>query len=108
MTVDIKNRRWVEKKLRSLRMVEWDRYTVGDWEGHQAVNVYGWIDRDDEYKDFVLVILWPEGEGIYSLTSSAEHSEYISETLHGEAGGHNDCHRVEDTFNVENAIQIPE
>jgi len=110
MTVEINNRRWIERKLRSLRLVEWDRFTVGEWADEQYVNVYGWINRDDGYKDFVNVIFWAESEGLYHITSSAEHSEAISETLHGESGdgGHNDCQRVEDTFNVENAIQIAE
>ncbi len=103
-TVEIENQRFIERKLRACRMVEWDRFTVGDWGGEQAVSVYGWIDREDEYKDFVIVIFWPETEGIYHTTSSAEHTQVLTEKLHGESGGHNDCHRVEHTFNVSNAI----
>jgi len=103
-TVEIENRRFIERKLRACRMVEWDRFTVGDWGGEQAVSVYGWIDRDDEYKDFVLVIFWPESGDIYHTTSSAEHTEELTQKLHGESAGHNDCHRVEHTFNVSNAI----
>jgi len=100
----IKNRRWIESNLRSCRIVEWDRFTVGNWNGKQSVSVYGWIDREDEYKDFVLVIFWPESEGIYYTTSSAEHTQEINRALFGEDGDHNDCRRVEDTFNVSNAI----
>lgn len=103
-TEQIENRRWIESKLRSLRMVDWDRFTIGDWNGEQAVSVFGWIDREDEYKDFVVVIFWPESEGIYNTTSSAEHTEEITQKLHGEASDHNECRRVEDTFNVSNAI----
>jgi len=102
----IHNRRWIERKLRACRMVEWDRFTVGDWGGEQAVSVYGWIDRDDEYHDFVLVIFWPESEGVYHTTSSAEYTEELTQLLHGEDGGHNECHRVEDTFTVSNAVEV--
>ncbi len=100
----IVNRRWIERKLRACRMVDWDRFTVGDWGGEQAVNVYGWIDREDAHEDFVLVIFWPESEGLYHITSSAEYTEQLTEALHGESGGHNECNRVEHTFNVSNAI----
>jgi len=105
-TDKIENRRWIESKLQSCRMVNWDRFTVGDWGGEQYINVYGWIDRDDSYKDFVLVIFWPESEGIYHTTSSAEHTEDITQKLHGEEGGHNDCRRVEHTFDVPNSIEV--
>jgi transposase-like protein len=103
-SVELRNRRWMEQKLRACRFVDWDRYTVGDWDGEQYVTVYGWIDRDDSHEDFAAVIFWPESEGVYNLTSSAEHSEQLTELLHGETDGHSECRRVEDAFNVENAV----
>ena len=108
-TEEIKNRRWIESKLRAARFVEWDRFTVGDWNGSQCVSVFGWIDREeDEYKDFALVMFWPESEGLYNTTSSARYSEKLTEAIHGSSDTHNDCQRVEDTFNVSNAVEATE
>ena len=104
---EIVNQRWIAKKLRSIRMVEWDRFTTGEWGDEQYVNVYGWIERDDDdYKDFVNAIFWPANETVYHVTSSAEHTHEISQQLHGEEGDHNDCHRVEHTFNISNAVEL--
>lgn len=103
----VKNRRWIEEQLAKLDMVEWDRFTLGDWDGEQAVTVYGWLDREDEYKDFVLLILWPEGEGIYYTTSSDEWTHEIhSRLFDDDPDEHNDCRRVERTFDVPNAIEL--
>lgn len=105
----INNRRWMERKLRSVRFVEWDRFTICDWNGEQSVSVYGWIDREDAYKDFVLVIFWPESESHYHTTSSAERTEDLYRALVGDdLDEHNECHRVEHTFNVSNAIEVQE
>lgn len=107
-TPSLKNRRWMERKLRAARYVEWDRFVVGDWGDEQYVSVYGWIDRDDEYKDFVEVIFWPESEDIYFTTSSAERTKDLHRDLVGEddLDDHNECHRVEDSFNVSNAVEL--
>jgi hypothetical protein len=100
----IKNRRWIARKLRACRFVSWDRFTVHEWDGEQSVSVYGWIEREDEHEDFAMVIFWPESESLYNLTSSVRYSQKFTEALHGESDGHSECRRVEDTFNVENAV----
>ena len=33
-TPQLENRRWMERKLRSLRFVEFDRFTTGEWGYH--------------------------------------------------------------------------
>lgn len=101
---EIENRRWIASKLRACHFVEWDRFTVGEWGGEQAVTIYGWIEREDEHEDFAVVIFWPESETLYNLTSSARYTEEFTEVLHGDSHGHNQCRRVEDKFNVENAV----
>lgn len=102
------HREWIESKLSALDMVQWDRYAAGDWYGEQPhFTVYGWIDRQDEYKDFVVVIFWPENENFYFTTSSEEYTQEIYRRLVGEEPEkHNDCQRVEHTFDVENAIEL--
>ena len=106
--MNIKNQEWVESRLELLDFVEWDRFTEGDWNGQQSLSVYGWIDRDDEYKDFVLMILWPESEEAYYSTSSEEYTTEICRRLfdHDPDDEHNECIRVEDTFDVPNAIEL--
>ena len=107
MSDNLPNTEWIENVLSSLPFVKWDRYTVGDWNGEPSVSVYGWINREDGYKDFVLVILWPTGDGIYYTTSSDKWTMEIHERLFDEAAeDHNPCHRVEDGFDVENAIEL--
>ena len=94
-------------KLAELDFVEWDRYTGGKWsEGRQYVTVYGWIDREDEYKDFVEIIRWQNGQ-LYFTTSSAEHTERIFEVLFEDPlDNHNDCKRVEDALNIDNVVKL--
>jgi hypothetical protein len=110
MSEEIQNRAWIESHLEAVAFVSWDRFTVGDWNGEQAVSVYGWIGRDrDEYKDFVLLIFWPESEEFYYATSSEERTHEIYEILVGEdSDEHNECRRVEHTFRIENAIELHE
>lgn len=111
--LDADRRRFIEKLLRSCRFVEWDRFTIfehPDVDGEVGVTAYGWIDRDDEYKDFAVFTAWTAAKEVQSFTtSSAEYSEELYERLTGEepeGTGHNECRRVEDTFNVENASTL--
>lgn len=105
-------REMIEDLLSRLDMVDWDRFVTGeDYHGDRYVNVYGWIDREtDEYKDFVLLRCWPGlGEnGIIGFTTSSDrHTKEIHRRLFGEKpDDHNDCQRVEHTFDVENAIEL--
>lgn len=104
---------WIAGKLADLDMVEWDRYTVGHRpdEGTE-ITVYGWIDREkDEYKDFVITSFYPETDEniIWYTTSSDRYTGEIYRILYGEEpDDHNDCQRVEDTFDVPNAIELHE
>ena len=40
--------------------VTWDRYVVLV----DAVETYGWIDREDSYKDFVCLFFYADGEAL--------------------------------------------
>jgi len=55
-----------EELLDRLSMVTWDRFI----EGGDSVTVYGWIDRDDEYKDYIQIEIWPSDEYVSFTTSS--------------------------------------
>ncbi len=95
--------------MRSLRFVEWDRFTFHEFEdGRVVVDVYGWIAREeDDYKDFLHVAFWPKSEDYSFTTSSDRYSEEIHQTITGEKPDtHNPCHRVEHTFNVGNAVEL--
>ena len=93
--------------LEALEFVEWDRFTVGDWDGQTYVTVYGWIDREDDYKDFVIILRWADGTTYYT-TSSAERTEEIHRILWPDdpIEEHNDCQRVEEYIDIPNAIRL--
>jgi len=97
----------LEDKLAQLDFVEWDRYTGGEWsEGRQYVTVYGWIDRQDGYKDFVEIIRWGNGQ-LYFTTSSAEHTEEIFEVLFDDSlDNHKECQRVENALDIDNVVNL--
>lgn len=98
---------WIEDELVKMPFVQWDRYVTGEWaEGTEYLSVYGWIDRDDDYKDFVEVIFW-ENKHRYFTTSSEEYTEDIFEVLFDESlDEHNDCKRVEDVTEIENVVML--
>jgi len=101
----------IEDVLSRLDMVEWDRFvdgidpnTVG-----RHINVYGWIERTDEYKDFVLVRFMPDYDPtlIEFTTSSDQYTEEIHRLIYGEKPEqHNSCKRIENEFDVSNVIEI--
>jgi len=103
----VKKRKWIAQYLSTVPVVEWDRFIVGEMDGYQYVNVYGWIDREDEYKDFVWSRFWPANETVEFTTSSDEYSEYLQAEWFGEdtLDDHNPCRRVEHSFDIDNAIK---
>ena len=106
-------REWIEETLERLDMVEWDRFVVGEDPNAYGryIEVYGWIDRPDEYKDFVLLTFYPDNEEqLYGFTTSSDrYTKEIYRRMFGsDADDHNDCQRVEYTFNVGNAIELGE
>jgi hypothetical protein len=100
--VEVGDQAWVKTILNRLPFVEWDRwYPLGNG----AVKVFGWIDREDQYKDFVLLRLVPEEQVIEYSTSSAAYAETIADRLPGDLG-HVECRRVENHFDVDHAVEL--
>jgi len=100
---------WVEGKLLKCTFVKWDRFLLAEdpKQDELVINVYGWIDRDDDYKDFVTVDFWTARETVGFTTSSEEYTEQLHRLLVGEdLDNHNECRRVEDTFDVPNAVTL--
>lgn len=96
----MKNKAAVEAVLRELEFVEWDRYhSFGE-----QVAFFGWINREDQYKDFVVIHWNPETARVEGYhTSSAKYTEAIGDIL---GIPHSDCHRVEDKFAIENMVEL--
>lgn len=110
-TMPVKNREWVAGRLEKVPVVEWDRFTVGQINDNQVLDVYGWIERDDDaYKDFVWTRLWTELKELEFTTSSDRYSEYLHVEwfVEDSLDEHNECRRVEHAFDVENAIELGE
>jgi hypothetical protein len=78
--------------------VEWDRYGVRD-EGDDGF-IFGWIRRDDGFRDFVVVrfwINWDHGDAKFFCsydTSSKRYSKEIGITLGGNLAGYAQCRSV--------------
>lgn len=74
--------------------IEWDRFTEKD--GYY--NIYGWIKRKDEQRDFVLFNLYLDNGEIKGgfCTSSAKYSKEIFKFFYGTTEGHGDCKKIED------------
>jgi len=101
--------------MTDLPFVDWDRGTEWIYEGRRCMNLYGWIDREeDEYKDFVLIGVYEqeeveEADVAFHGTSSAKYSEEIHERLFPDEDVdemHNDCFRLEDAFDVPNMVRV--
>jgi hypothetical protein len=101
--LDVESRDLCAPWLNRLPFVRWDRFVA---EPSGDIAVFGWIDRDDNRADFVLV-LWEDaaplpGPPCY-WTSSAAHSKEIGQLLYGDqpwfsADEHIDCERVDESF----------
>lgn len=96
----------VIEHLEMLPFVRWDRFTYLYSKSSNGVCIYGWIDREkDAYKDFITLDIYDDGDVNY-MTSSSEWSLKIFRILNGEGRGHQKCKRVEDFFDVDNAIRL--
>jgi hypothetical protein len=79
------------KKLKNF--VKWDRFI----EFYDEISFFGWIDREDSYKDFVLIRFYNSIPN-YFATSSAKYSKKIAKIL---GFIHTDCKKVEDFYESE-------
>jgi len=93
------------QRMNRLTEVKWDRCVIHD----DTAVAYGWIYREDEHADFVLLdFSWGETEGLDGKTipwigvgfstSSAIFSALINQRLRGDEAPHKDCERIEDVF----------
>ena len=82
--------------------VSWDRYTMSDV---GAYNIYGWIKRSDNERDFLLlqIINDESGLNVGYVTSSAKYTKEIGLLLFGENAPHNTCTKIEQL--IDDAIQ---
>lgn len=91
----------IKKHLLKLPFVQWDRYAEVD--SIQAY--YGWIDRDDQYKDFVALFF--ENCTVWYLSSSAKYTHQIGISLGMSDDSHADCKRIEHLFpDIKNVIKL--
>ena len=96
-TMDIKKK--VENTLKKFKFVQWDRFTADSY----VWKVYGWIDRKDLKKDFI-VLVFDGTEDIDFITSSAKYDKEIKKILDIKRGLR--CKRIEHYFNIKNSIKL--
>lgn len=106
MNLSDMNRGIIEGVLNRFPEVRWDRAAGGDAGGA----AYGWIDREDEHQDFLVVMWEPDADGgllVGMVTSSAEHSRDFNSRLGAAPEDHQDCERIEHELpGVTNAIRL--
>lgn len=75
--------------------VKWDRLVDAE-----KTRVYGWLEREDDHADFVLIDFWLEaGQLTWEvLTSCPSPPERFWERLEINVEDHADCRRVEHAF----------
>lgn len=101
----------MEEDMVSLPFVMWDRF----WEGEDGATTFGWIAREDSYKDFVYISYEynsiksrREKADVWDMfwgTSSERYTKEIGEIL-TKSSKHNDCRRVEYNFDITNCIVL--
>lgn len=95
---------FIEEKLERFPFVNWDRY-IYDKETN-SYSFYGWIDREDSYKDFI-VLNYSAVDGDWDVTtSSAEKHNEIMEVLNLKPEDTNTCIRIEKSFDIINMIKL--
>lgn len=101
----------MQEDMEKLPFVNWDRFFEDGWD----LEVFGWIDREYNYKDFVSLrydydskLSRQNRKKTWLLdfsTSSAKYSKEITEIL-TESDEHKDCQRVEEHFEIKNVIKL--
>lgn len=105
MTLTKSDVEWIEHYLRKLYFVSWDRFVIDPEQ--LVIQMYGWIDRKDSYKDFCYIEFAPQIHKVFPvITSSKKYSEKIVEICSGKNAPHYDCERIEDKFNILNSIKL--
>lgn len=99
----------LQQRLAAAEMVEWDRFIMEEnGDNSPMIRVYGWVDRDDQYKDFVLVDYFVEPEEVTYITSNPSIEDDLEAALvHKDEDVETvDCKRVEHYSDIDNAIQL--
>ena len=105
-TLEPRSVTWIATQLEKVKFVTWDRFTVSERQSHTLVDVYGWIDREDQYKDFVWTRFYPDNRTFEYTTSSEERSQQLGKIWFEESADHESCQRVEDTFDIPNRVEL--
>lgn len=97
----------MKQDMLALPFVNWDRFVPAA--SGKSLDLYGWIKRKDSHEDFVLIEYTNTHQDKWTTkfsTSSAEYSDKIHALLEMDEGGHADCIRVEDHFQVDNMVKL--
>ena|SRR3990167_4753775 len=97
---------FIEQCMMDLYFAQWDRFIDYIDNNIRRLRIYGWIQRKDNCKDFVMLEIFPGDLTVSYLTSSAMFTDEIGRILYGEAHPHEVCHRVESMFKINNSIKL--
>ena len=93
--------RRIEELLESFDYVAWDRFV----EGKERISIYGWIDRKDAYKDFIVLLINKNTGSCSYVTSSVKYHFEIEKSMCLPEKAPN-CQRVEDKWKIKNSIKL--
>lgn len=89
--------------LNKFTFVVWDRYTFNKGE----YTFYGWIEREDNYKDFLILNFYAQTvDSPYMVTSSAKYSEEIVKIIGFPGMDHIKCKRIEGIKGIKNVVKL--
>lgn len=107
MSETIKYEHYIKRTLSNFEFVEWDRYIERSSSFGCETKVYGWIEREDDYKDFIVLKFIEHTMSVELIaTSSARKEEEIHKRLTGDSIDSMKCQRVENRFDIDNSIRL--
>ena len=92
----------IESTLRKFTFVQWDRFV----DMPDKIMIYGWMERKDEHKDFIILTFWRNGDPTGYIQSSAKNASKIRKILEIKKKVSIPCQRVEHHFRVKNSIKL--
>jgi len=96
--------RKIKTILSKFKFVKWDRFTEDT--PNCQLNFYGWIKRNDSYKDFIALTIFKKDFDIEYITSSAKWDKEICRILKVPIKEQLTCKRVEHYFDIKNSIHL--
>jgi len=96
------NKKETKELLLKFTFVMWDRFIdLGN-----ILQFYGWMERGDRYKDFIVLCIDKNTGNTGYTNSSEKNASKIRKILKIKKSGTSQCQRVEHHYGVKNSIKL--